>query len=442
MKMRRHRNMGLHRLLILTVVGMLLLAACGGDSDAEADPTDTSTAGTEPSSESTMPTDSSTPSPDTTSEGSEVEEVVIGGTYPMTGPLGSDGQEMVNSIQIAVDEINDAGGLAALGGAEVRFEAIDSEGSPDLAATNVERLIGDGAHAIIGAWLSSNTLATTQVAERAGIPHIVDQSLSNEILARGFEYTFRVMFSPESVGDAGTRWLDEYLDRTGLGRSVVFMHEDSPFGSTNAEEWLAQAENYDFEVLEVIPYAASSTDLSTEVARAIATEADLFLHVGYAPDSLLTLRTLDEQGADFDAIVGIDSAAWYNQRFADEAGDLINGVLDAASYPINRDDAYDAYVAEYESRFGATPSDGGAMSYSSAKVLMEAIDQAGTTDPDAIREVLATGSFDPQLLAQDSVSFNEVGQNDGLMPLMYQWIDGSREVIIPDEFATAEPQIP
>jgi len=369
----------------------------------------------------------------------DADEIMIGGTYPLTGALATDGQEMANAVQVAVDHVNAEGGIASLDGAPVRFDVIDSEGAPEVAATNAQTLIDRGAVGLIGAWLSSNTLATTQVAERAGIPHIVDQSLSNEILNRGFEFTFRVMFGPEAVGREGARWLDELAELEGFGRTAAYLYEDSPFGSTIHDAFMEAVADYDIDLVAEIPYAASTTDLSAEVARAISSDADLILSTGYGPDSLLLLQTLDEQGADVDAIVGVDSAGWYNDRFAEQAGDLAQGIFDVASYPVDHTSPeYTAFVDDYTATFGVAPSDGAVMSYVSARVLMEAIDQAGTTDPEAIRETLATGTFDSHMLYQENITFDEVGQNVGASPIAYQYQDGHRLVVLPAEIADAE----
>lgn len=434
---------GLIKALALVASLGLVVAACGSDDDAAttAPPAAETTAAGDDTATTAAGDDTATSNPgaEPTGPNPDAEQIIIGGTYPLTGALATDGQEMANAVQVAVDHVNVAGGIASLDGAGVTFNVIDSEGAPEVAATNVQSLIDDGASGIIGAWLSSNTLATTQVAERAGIPHIVDQSLSNEILNRGFEYTFRAMFSPESVGSEGARWLDELITSQGFGNTAAFIFEDSPFGSTNHEAFMVAVEGYDIDVVEEIPYAASTTDLSAEVAQAISSGADLLLSVGYGPDSLLLLQTLDEQGAEFDAIVGVDSAGWYNDRFAEQAGDLVNGVFDVASYPVDHTQPeYESFVADYTAQFGVAPSDGAVMSYVSARVLMEAFDQAGTADPKAVRETLANGTFDAHMLYQDSVEFNDIGQNTGAAPIAYQYQDGHRLVVLPIEIADAE----
>lgn len=390
------------------VAGALALSACAADSDG----------------------------------GSEsVDQVLIGGTYPLTGVLADDGQEMVDAIELAFADVNASGGIESLG-AEAVFRVLDSTGAPEQAAQNVQSLIDDGAVSIIGAWLSSNTLATTQIAERAGIPHIVDQSQAPELIERGFENTFRVMFDPPKVAVSANDFIEVANAELGLDGTAVHLFEESAFGSAQNEYFVAEAERRgNLDVLLSIPYASTTTDLSAEVAQAIASGADMLLSTGYSADSLLLLNTLEEQGADFGAIIAVDSAGWYTNRFADRAGELVEGVFDSGTYPIDfESEEYISFAERFEAEYGIEPSGGAVMSYVSARVLLEAIDRAGSADPADIREMLATGTFDSYLLHQDELSFDEFGQNEQIVPVSYQFQNLRREVVFPYEVATAEPR--
>jgi branched-chain amino acid transport system substrate-binding protein len=368
------------------------------------------------------------------------DEVMIGGTYPLSGALADDGQEMVDAIELAVKDVNEAGGIESLDGADVVFEYQDSTGAPEQAARNVESLIDEGAVSIIGAWLSSNTLATTQVAERAGIPHIVDQSQAPELIERGYKNTFRVMFDPPKVAKSANDFVELVNSELGLNGRAVHLYEDSAFGSAQAEHFAAEtAERGVLEDVEGISYSSTATDLSAEVAQAISSGADILLSTGYAPDSQLLLRTLKEQGADFEAVIGVDSAGWYSNRFAEDSGELAEGVFDAGSYPINyASEEYAEFAEKFEAEYGVEPSGGAVMSYVSARVLMAAIEDAGSTDPGDIREALASGTFGGYLLTQEELSFDDVGQNEQIEPISYQFQNARREVVFPEEWATSD----
>ena len=372
------------------------------------------------------------------------DEIKIGGTYPLSGPLANDGQEMVNAIKLAVKDINAAGGIKSMKGAKVSFMVKDSKGAPEQAAKNTQSLIDDGAVSIIGAWLSSNTLATTQVAERAKIPHIVDQSQAPELIQRGYKYTFRVMFDPPKVAKSANDFVEHVNKEYGLNGKAVFLHEDSAFGTSQSEYFREEAKKRGvIDVAKDLPYASDTTDLSAEVAQAIATKADMLLSTGYAPDSLLLLKTLKEQGASFKAIIGVDSAGWYNNRFAKDAGPLIDTVFDAGSYPVDYGSAeYADFAKRYQAEYGSEPSGGGVMSYVSARVLFEAIENAESADPADIQKELSSGLFGGYLLTQKELSFDDVGQNEQIEPISYQFQNSRREVVFPADFATGQMQAP
>lgn len=304
-------------------------------------------------------------------------------------------------------------------------------------------LIDGGAVGIIGAWLSSNTLATTQVAERAGIPHIVDQSQAPELIERGYKNTFRVMFDPPRVAKAANDFVELVNEEVGGNGKAVHLFEDSAFGSAQNEYFEAEADKRGILDVQGISYASSTTDLSAEVAQAISSGADLLLSTGYGPDSSLLLRTLKEQGASFKAVIGVDSAGWYSNRFAADSGDLAENVFDAGSYPVDfGSEDYQAFAEKYEAEYGDEPSGGGVMSYVSARVLLEAIEDAGSADPGDIREALASGTFDGYLLTEQEITFDDVGQNEGIEPITYQFQNGRREVVFPEEWATSKPVWP
>ena len=120
-------------------------------------------------------------------------EVEIGVVYPMTGSSGPMGQNAIRGWNIAVDEINEAGGIKSLGGAKIKTLLRDSESDPKVGVAETEKLVKTKVVAIVGAWNSSVTYACTEVAERNRIPWIVSIAGTDEICRRGFKYIFRTL---------------------------------------------------------------------------------------------------------------------------------------------------------------------------------------------------------------------------------------------------------
>jgi branched-chain amino acid transport system substrate-binding protein len=122
----------------------------------------------------------------------EPKEIIIGHIHPLSGFLAFDGQGLENGVKLAIQEINDAGGIKSMGGAKLKLMAADSEGKPDVAIREVERMAKAGAVAITGCYQSSVTLVATQIAEKYKVPFVVSVAVADEVTSRGFKYTFRI----------------------------------------------------------------------------------------------------------------------------------------------------------------------------------------------------------------------------------------------------------
>ena len=116
------------------------------------------------------------------------EEVVrIGNIIPLSGPSASVGQQGRNAREMAVEEINAAGGIKSLGGAKLEMLYADSESKPEKGVAEAERMINtEKVHLLTGCWNSAVTYPTTAVAERYGIPFVVPVSVADKITEQGF----------------------------------------------------------------------------------------------------------------------------------------------------------------------------------------------------------------------------------------------------------------
>src|SRR5512139_430849 len=126
--------------------------------------------------------------------GQAADKVVkIGNIEPLSGPSASVGVQGKQAREMAVEEINAAGGIKSLGGAKLELIYADSKSDPTVGMTEAERLINtEKVHILTGCWNSAVTYPTTQVAEKAGIPFVVPVSVRDTITERGFKYVFRV----------------------------------------------------------------------------------------------------------------------------------------------------------------------------------------------------------------------------------------------------------
>jgi branched-chain amino acid transport system substrate-binding protein len=370
-------------------------------------------------------------------------EIKVGHIHPLSGPLAVDGISMKNGIVLAFDQINAAGGIKSLGGARLALVGADSQGKPQTAAAEAERLIRDGVAAIIGSWLSSNTLVTTQIAERNRIPHLIELSIVDQILARGFKYSFRITYGSGKAVQKNVEYVKEIGKAAGRDvKTAVYLHEDSAYGTSLAEEWEKVGPRHGIQLAARIPYSSKTADLTSEVSKAKALGADILLSSGYRPDSILLVRTLAELKANFLAVVGCQSAAFYHPTFSEAVGKPADFLLDTNQGLSRKSPQAVRFARDYRARFNEDVHLGAAYAYTAAQVLRDALERAATTDGPKLRDAIAATSLTDHILPQAEIRFDETGQNVNAVPIVYQWQGKAIRIVWPADQADAKAIFP
>jgi branched-chain amino acid transport system substrate-binding protein len=401
------------RFCVLAVVAALVLGACG-TAPSSAPP-----AAAPDSAVTTAPP--ATDAPNAAAPEEAAQELTLGAIHPLSGSLAQDGAFLQNGIDLAVEEINAAGRIACLNGATLRVEHADSQGKPEVGQSEAERLIGEGAVALLGTYQSSVTLNATQVAEREQTPFLVTVAVANAIMERDFQYTFRIQPDQTQMTLGLLEALQELRETSGQPiATAVMLHEDSLFGTGFADLLKEYAPQYGLEVIGDVPYAVQGlTDLTTELARVQALDPDITVVTGYLNDGILVARTAQELRLA-SPLVGLASGAFSTQQFVDQIGPDANLIMDAnyhydATNPRARE-VRDAYKARFDSDMPTH----GVMAYQSVYILKDALERACSTDGVALREALAATNYADHILPyQGPITFDATGQvQDGRAVLM------------------------
>ena len=184
--------------------------------------------------------------------GGDVDEVVIGAVHPLTGALAGAGTMMSQAAEMAVADINEAGGIECLDGAELRLETGDSEGVAATGQSEAQRLIDEGAAALVGTYQSDVTQNVSSVAERGGVPLVIDVAVDDAILEQGYKNTFRVQPNATSMGTDGGEALLAMAEESGESiDSVSYIHVEGAFGQSVYDAFAATAEENGIEVNEI-----------------------------------------------------------------------------------------------------------------------------------------------------------------------------------------------
>ncbi len=422
------------------LLSLVLVAAACGDDDAGT----TTTAAAESPATTAAAAPATTQAPVTT-EAAPTEPpdpILIGSLHPLTGGLAGAGNRMDNGAQMAVDEINAAGGIASLGGAPLELLSADSTGAADVGGSEAERLIDAGVSAFIGTYQSAVTTVVAAIAERDGVPLVIDVAVDDTILDAGYTNIFRIQPNATSMGANGAKFLSE------LGgdeiKTVAYLHDDTGFGISVSEAFTAAAGQYGIEVIIDIPYAPFSvTDLTTEMAQAAAGNPDVIVITGYYNDGLLAARAAADLEVDVKAIIGIAQGAFHTPQFVADFGADAELFFNS-NYHFNSSDPKVAAVLErFEATYGEPMDTEAMLAYQAIYVIADALERAGSADPADVRAALATTNITDHFMAfPGPITFDETGENVNAEPVLMQVVDGAVQQVYPLNLRETDPVFP
>lgn len=371
--------------------------------------------------------------------GAAPPEIVIGHIHPLSGFLAFDGQEMRKAVMWGVQEINDAGGIKSLGGAKLKLIDADSEGKPEKAISEAERLDRAGVAAITGCYQSAVTIVATQTAEKLKVPFVIGVASAEDITKRGFKYTFRIQPTSSMFSRHTLEYMVELGKATGTKlETIAYLHENTQFGATLADFVEQFAAEYGFKVKQRVQYSVKAPDVSTEVGKIKAARADLVFASGYFGDGVRVARALSNMRVKAKGIVGVAQGGFSHPKFVGELGDITEGIMDVNFQVDPHGPRTKKILAGFEAKYGTSMSPSMVYAYSPVAVIADAIERAKSSDREAIREALAKTKFSEHILPQGPIEFGPDGQNFNAKPLLMQILKGKVEVVWPKKYSTAD----
>lgn len=369
--------------------------------------------------------------------------VKIGVLHPLTGGLAFEGKQVHNGVMMRLEEANAAGGIKSMGGAKLDIAQADTQGKPEVGVAETERMVRDGAVAIMGAFQSAVTFPITQAAERQKVPVVVSVAASDEITRRGFKYVFRQQPNTDIYAKQGMAALKELIQRRNAKlSSFVIIHEDSLFGTTQAGLMERYGKELGFRQLDKIAYKATTSDLTTEVSRIKSLRPDILLVSGYYADTVLMMRTVRDLRADVPAIIGMANAAMSNPKFAQEEPKLAEHMIDVNYWWDPKSERARKVRDAYKQKRNEEMTNHAVQGYQSADVLIDALERAGKPDREAVREALTKTKLGNLIVPGETIEFDERGENKNAQPLLLQFQKGVPRAISPAKYAEGEPAFP
>jgi ABC-type branched-subunit amino acid transport system substrate-binding protein len=237
---------------------------------------------------------------------------------PRSGYLAPSGQSCHRGALIAPQ-------VLAQYGHRVELVHIDTESSVDVARTQAERAINEGAKCIVGAFDSGGTLAMAQVCEQRQVPLVVNIAGAPQLTEQGLKYLVRNFPTGGQLVVNGLKLIKDVLSATKLApKSAVFIHANDTFGTAQraAVDRLFPSAGMPFELTDKIAYDPTAQDLSVEVTKIRARSPDLVLVVTRAADAIKLVRDMVRQRFEPQAIISPGSPGLYDEEFYQALGPL------------------------------------------------------------------------------------------------------------------------
>jgi branched-chain amino acid transport system substrate-binding protein len=367
----------------------------------------------------------------------KLDEVPIALVIPLTGPTGSFGQNEVRGWEIAVDEINAAGGIKSLGGAKLKGELRDTQGTPRIGMAEVEKVAQDKKiPMMIGCWASAVTYPASQVSEQYGLPHLIDMASQADILRRGYKYVFRMIADSDRMAQRMVAYTVDAGKKTGqVAKRAALVSIDDNFGRSSAASLkLAIKAISNQEIVQEIYVPAKVTNVDVEIAQLKASKPDVAYLTNFLNDAVLVARALHAQKVD--ALGYVTFSAGYGQpEFTGMVGNLANYLCNISyfDFDLNRpmDKEFDEKLMK---RYNVHASNFSASLYSLAYFVKDVLERTGTVDREKVRDAIAASNITsgPALLMPAKfIRFDERGENTGGAPLMSQCLDGKWHTVWP-----------
>ncbi len=360
------------------------------------------------------------------SASAKAENVVkVGNIIPLSGPSASVGQRGKQAREMAVAEINAAGGIKSLNGAKFQMVYADSESKPEKGVAEAERLINtEKVNVLTGCWNSAVTYPTTAVAERYGIPFIVPVSVADKITEQGFKTVFRIAAKDSWwTRDQFAFLKDMEKEFNTPVKKLAFVYENGDWGKGFAEQWKALAKKGGYSVVLDEPYPSTSTDLSPVVQKIRRARPDVLMLVSNAADAILLTNTLAEYKVKLKAIIA-SGGGHADPSFLKATGNNARYLFDIVEWEtdVNKPGAKEAN-AKYKAKYGYNLAGEAVDAYLAMYVLKDALERAGSLDPAKIIKALAATNLTSgpgMIVGYDAVEFGKDGQNKHAALIMVQ----------------------
>jgi branched-chain amino acid transport system substrate-binding protein len=375
-------------------------------------------------------------------------EVKVGLIAPMSGPWARQGDLMLKGGQLAIDDINKAGGIAAMGGAKMKLVVFDAGDTVEKAKNTAQRMVAQEPDLVgaTGAWLSSFTLGVTEVTERADLP-VLTLSYSDQITARGFKYVFQTSLTGGLQANNAMPAVVKLAETTtGKKPQTVGIIQDNTAASVAFAKPMREGglQKLGLKLVVDETFTPPLSDCTQLIQKVRSTQPEILLLLFTAiPDDKLCLEKLHELGLDRGRVPVVSNGAHIAapDMLKNMSKDLLEGVMTiVGNWSIKGQEAImKEFVAKTNEPWITQDS---LSTYGDMWIFKEALEQAGAADrkkvADAIR-TMDTREGPARYFPGGRVKFDENGRRVDADLAIVQWQNGMPVTVYPVNSAMAKP---
>jgi branched-chain amino acid transport system substrate-binding protein len=360
------------------------------------------------------------------------QTIKVGAVVPITGRYGAGGAQVRAGYEIAVEQLNAAGGVT-MGGKKMPIELtlLDDESDATKTVSRLETLAAQGVVVYLGGFGSDLHAAAASVAEKNRVPYLGVAFALNKIHQQGFHYLFSPFWKSPDIGQA-TQGLLALIAAGERPKSVAIFQEKTDWGREMAAAWTEAGKGGGYQVVLNGEYAPGAKDFSDLILKAKSAKADAVFALPTPPDGMTMIKQMKE--LDYTPRLALfirapDAIVWSKNLGKD--GDYM--VLAAGWHHAMKGAGVKELNDAHEKKYGRPADPIAGPAYACVQILAAAVTRAGSLDRDKVRDAIAATNTSTVI---GPVKFRPDGTGIVQQALL-QWINGKQELVWPKESATA-----
>lgn len=311
------------------------------------------------------------------------DEILIGEYASLTGSEATFGQSSHNGLELAVEEVNNSGGVL---GKKIKLITEDNQGKPSETQTVVQKLINrDKVVAVIGEVASSRSKAGAQICQSAKIPMVTPASTNPEVTLIG-DYIFRVCFIDPFQATVMSKFA---INSMKVNKIALLIDQKNAYSTGLADNFRQVFTGMGGEIVEEQKYSAGDKDFKAQLTSIKAKNPEAIFIPGYYTDVNLISIQAREIGLTC-PLFGSDG--WESEKLTEgKAADALEGSF--FSTHVSADDPSQQvqnYIRKYRAKYNKEPDAMSFLTYDAGMILFDAIKKAGSTEGEKIKNALAT----------------------------------------------------